>query len=73
MLKNYLIPESEGPDVLIRLAKHKWPLSWAFFEALVVPLERDLYGHPLAGLLWERQFEKAMMELFYGKKVPNCR
>ena len=26
-------------------------------EDPVVPLERNLYGHPLAGLLWERQFE----------------
>ena len=28
----------------------------------VVPLERNLYGHPLAGLLWERQFEKVLLE-----------
>ena len=26
-------------------------------EDPVVPLERNLYGHPLARLLWERQFE----------------
>ena len=26
-------------------------------EDPVVPLERNLYGHPLAGLLCERQFE----------------
>ena len=37
----------------------------------VVPLERNLYGHPLAGLLWERQFEKILLE--YGwEKVPEC-
>ena len=35
-----------------------------------VPLERQLYGHPLAGLLWERQFEEALMELGQ-EKVPN--
>ena len=28
----------------------------------VVPLERNLYGHPLAGLLWERHFEKVLLE-----------
>ena len=28
----------------------------------VVPLERNLYGHPLAGLLWERQFEKILLK-----------
>ena len=38
------IPKSECPDIWIR-------------EDPVVPLERNLYGHPLAGLLWERQFE----------------
>ena len=35
----------------------------------VVPLERNLYGHPLAGLLWERQFEQAL-ELGWGE-IPN--
>ena len=32
-----------------------------------VHLERNLYGHPLAGLLWEGQFEKALMELGWEK------
>ena len=30
-------------------------------------LERTLYGHPLVGLLWERQFEHASLELGLGK------
>ena len=30
-------------------------------DALVL-LERNLYGHPMAGLLWERQFEKVLLE-----------
>ena len=47
----------------IRLPQHKWPTSWSNFEDQVVPLERNLYGHPLAGLLWERQFEKVLLEL----------
>ena len=39
-------------------------------EDPVVPLERKLYGHPLTGLLWERQFEKIL--LMYGwEKVSN--
>ena len=39
-------------------------------EDPVVPLERNLYGHPLAGLLWESQFGKVL--LTYGwEKVPN--
>ena len=67
LLKN---PKSECPDILIRLPRHKWPESWSSMEDPVVPLERNLYGHPLAGLLWERQFEK--IQLKYGwEKVSN--
>ena len=39
-------------------------------EDPVVPLERNLYGHPLAGQLWETPFEKVLLK--YGwEKVPN--
>ena len=31
-------------------------------EDPVVPSERNLYGHPLAGLVWERQLGKALLE-----------
>ena len=55
------IPKSECPDIWIRLPKHKWSKS-SSMEDPVVPLERNLYGHPLAGLLWERQFEKVLWE-----------
>ena len=40
-------------------------------EDPVVPRERNLYGHPLAGLLWERQFEKILLKHGW-EKVPNC-
>ena len=30
-------------------------------------LERNLHGHPLPGLLWERQFEKALLKIRLGK------
>ena len=56
------ISKSECPDIWIRLPRHKWPESWSSMEDPVVPLERNLYGHPLAGLLWERQFEKVQLE-----------
>ena len=42
------IPKSECPDIWIRLPRHKWPKSWSSMEDPVVPLERNLYGHPLA-------------------------
>ena len=64
------IPKSECPDIWIRQPKHKWRKSWSSMEDPVVLLERNLYGHPLAGPLWERQFEKILLQ--YGwKKVSN--
>ena len=54
----------------IRLPRHKWPKSWSSMEDPVVPLERNLYGHSLAGLLWERQFENILLK-YCWEKVPN--
>ena len=59
--KLFKIPKSECPDIWIRLPRHKCPKSWSSMEDPVVPLERNLYGHPLARLLWERQFEKILL------------
>ena len=44
------IPKSECPDTWIRLPRHTWPERWSSMEDPVVPLERNLYGHLLAGL-----------------------
>ena len=64
------IPKSECPDIWIRLPRHKWPKSWSSMEDPVVPLERNLYGHPLVGLLWERQFGKILLKHGW-EKIPN--
>ena len=64
------IQKSDCPDKRIRLPKHKWPRSWSSMEDPDVPLARNLYGHPAAGLLWERQFEKFFFFKGWGK-VPN--
>ena len=45
------IHKSECPDIWIRPPRYKWPKSWSSMEDPVVPLERNVYGHPLAGLL----------------------
>ena len=45
------------------------PKSWDKIEDPVVPLERNLCGHPLAGLVWERPFEKALLELGWEKST----
>ena len=68
--KKLKVPKSECPDIWIRLPRYNWPKSWSSMEDPVVPLERNLYGHLLAGLLWERQFEK--IQLKYGwEKVSH--
>ena len=64
LLKN---PKSECPDIWIRLPRHKWPKSWSSMEDSVVPLERNLYGHLLAGQVWERQFEKIVLKYGWEK------
>ena len=56
------IPKSECRDIWIRPPRHKWPQSWSSIEDPVVPLEWNLYGHPLAGPLWEKQFGKILLQ-----------
>ena len=46
---------SEFPEKWISLPRHKRPTSWSNIGVPVVHLERNLYGHPLAGLMWEGQ------------------
>ena len=65
------IPKSECPDIWIRLPRHKWPKSWSSMEDPVVPLERNLYLHPLAGLLCERLYGKILLKYVWAK-VSNC-
>ena len=68
--KLFKISKSECPDIWICLPRHKWPKSWSNMEDPVAPLARNLYGHPLAGLLWERQFEKILLKHDW-EKIPN--
>ena len=68
--KLWKIPKSECPDIWIRLPRHKWPKSWSSIEDPVVPLKRNLCGHPLAGLVWERQFEQILLKNGW-EKVSN--
>ena len=49
------------------------PKSWSNVAEPVVPGERNLYGHPLAGLFWERQFEEVVLELGWEKvRICEC-
>ena len=61
------IPKSECPDIWIRLPRHKWPKSWSSMEDPVVLLSGIC---TMAGLLWERQFEKILLKHGW-EKIPN--
>ena len=61
------IPKSECPDIWIRLPRYKWLKSWSSMEDPVVPFERNLYGHPLAGTvmgkaIWQNPIEARLGE-----------
>ena len=49
----------------------KDPKAWDDIEDPVVLCERNLCGHPLAGLLWGRKIEEVLFEKVIEKKVPT--
>ena len=65
------IPKSECPDIWIRLPRHKWPKSWSSMEDPFVLLARNLYGHPLARLLWFREFEDILRHGWEKFQIGN--
>ena len=66
----FKIPKSECPDTWTRLPRHKWPKSWNNIEGPVVPLKRNLYGHPLAGVLCETHVEEVLLQRRW-ENAPN--
>ena len=70
------LPKSECPDFWVRLPRYKWPNSWSNMEDPVVPFERNFCGHPLAGLLWARKFERIVNGTWMGSStelgMPIC-
>ena len=56
------LPESECQAIWFCRPRSHRPNSWNEMQEPVVPLERNLFGHLLAGLLWERQTEKVLMD-----------
>ena len=56
-------------DLWIRLPRHKRPNSWSNIEDPVVPRERNLYGHSLAGLLWERTVRRQSIGNWMGQST----
>ena len=59
------LPQNKCPVIWIRIPKQRWP-KWWFDKGLkdpVVPLEVNLYGQPLAGLLWETYLEEKLFQI----------
>ena len=67
MPQRYLkIPKSECPDIWIPLPRHKMAQNHGPVWKIQSFLSKGpLYDHPLAGLLWKRQFGKVLLE--HGK------
>ena len=61
------LPHEECPETWISLPRSRQPASWEKIVDPVCPLERNLYGHPLAGLLWERHLEEALFKMSWEK------
>ena len=68
IIENFKIGMSRHLDSSTR---HQWPKSWSSMEDPVVLLERNLHSNPLAGLLWERQFENILLKPAW-EKVSKC-
>ena len=49
-------------DTYISLPPHRRPASWNKIDNPVCLLVRNLYGHPLAGLHWEKHCQKAIFK-----------
>ena len=58
-----------GSLVWITIPKEYWPASWhkKGYVKPVVPLLCNLYGHPLAGLHWERHCQGALFSIGFEK------
>ena len=62
-----LLGKGALPQTWISLPPHRQPKSWAGIEDPVVPLECNLYGHPLAGLLWDKGSQERIIGCGFEK------
>ena len=57
------------PETWISLPFDRWPKdgSWKKFKDPVCPLTQNLYGHPLAGLLWDKGSQERIINAGFEK------
>ena len=54
----------ELQDNFVELLRDQWPKHWiGKYSQPVCPLLRNLYGHPVAGKVWEQQCRKTLRTL----------
>ena len=63
------IPESECPDVWIRLPRHKWPKSWASIEDPVVPLERNFVQSSFSRIVVGKRIRRSFITTCMGEST----
>ena len=64
------LPPDKCPEIWITLPRDRRPAWWDSIDDPVVQLQVNLYGHPLAGLLWEKHLEDKLLKLGW-EKVPG--
>ena len=55
------IPQSQNVQIFRYVSETQMAKIMVQYGRPVVPLERNLYCHPLARLLWETPFEKVLL------------
>ena len=65
-----LLGEQVQADTWITLPRERRPKSWDNIDNPVCPLLRNLYGHPLAGLIWEKHCQKAILQAGF-ERIPG--
>ena len=65
-----LLGEDVQAETWITLPRERRPKSWDKIENPVCPLLRNLYGHPLAGLIWEKHCQKYILDAGF-EKIPG--
>ena len=59
----YTQAEFAGEETWVHVPRDRWPAHWrGKYERPVCRLRLNLYGHPLAGLYWEKHCKKALLE-----------
>ena len=66
------LSETERPTNWIRLPRNRRPGKWDKIDDPGLPVESNVYSHPLAGLLLEFKLEELLLRENWGKFGNAC-